>query len=232
LAVAGAAGRVVLWDLASGTEFVNVVSAGGTVQVVAFSPDGKYLAAGWDNRAVRVWEVVRRQVIQRLGTYASGPVLDLAFAPGGGRLLYNHGSGAMWWSVGQPAVRQRYYAIGQVPGAGRMAMALDGEALAVATPDGSLRLAFPATERAMIEWSGPWGEVLWMAFRPDGQALATLGADGVLRLWDRSGKALATVRVSVLKDQTRRAAAISPDGKYAAVANLNGTVSVFALPAP
>jgi WD40 repeat protein len=54
----------------------------GDMTTVAVSPDGKYLIAGGEDRAVSVWEV---GTMKRLAqwTAADGPITDVAFAPDG-----------------------------------------------------------------------------------------------------------------------------------------------------
>src|SRR5262249_15634421 len=48
---------VQLWDARSGTILLICEGFEGWANAVAFSPDGKWLAAGSDDRTVRVWRV-------------------------------------------------------------------------------------------------------------------------------------------------------------------------------
>ncbi|MEO0869171.1 MAG: pentapeptide repeat-containing protein, partial [Cyanobacteria bacterium J06642_11] len=57
----------------------------GTVNSVAFSPDGRRLAIGESNGSVQVWDIATSQVVL-LCTGHSREVLSVAFSPDGKRL--------------------------------------------------------------------------------------------------------------------------------------------------
>jgi WD40 repeat protein len=58
LASGSADGTVRLWDVATGRQIGSPLSVStGTVEWVAFSPDGKILASGSDDHTVRLWNV-------------------------------------------------------------------------------------------------------------------------------------------------------------------------------
>ena len=72
----------------------------GPVYSVAFSPDGKTLASGSGDGAVRLWDVATRQQIGGPLTAHAGPVYSVAFSPDGKTLASGSGDGTVrLWDV-------------------------------------------------------------------------------------------------------------------------------------
>ncbi len=49
-----------LWDTVSGQELLVLASSTGSVNCVAFSPDGTMLAAAGQDGSLRIWETAKR----------------------------------------------------------------------------------------------------------------------------------------------------------------------------
>jgi serine/threonine protein kinase len=78
-------GEVKLWDLTTGAEPLTLeANQGSSFQGAAFSPDGRYLAAGeWG--IVKLWDVVTGRLVQSIGGH-NGQVWGVAFSPDGRQL--------------------------------------------------------------------------------------------------------------------------------------------------
>jgi WD40 repeat protein/tRNA A-37 threonylcarbamoyl transferase component Bud32 len=163
-------GRVKLWDTASGKEEFCSDDLPARLRAVAFSPDGKRLAAcGWGG-LIKLWDTATRQESLSLGG-ATDEATAIAFSPAGPRLV----SGSTDQSV-------HVWDIGAAPGPSTLqagvgplfdvAFSPDGRSLAAV--GSSIRLWDAATgkERLEIEVGGGPHR---LAFSPDGQRLAAGG---------------------------------------------------------
>jgi WD40 repeat protein/serine/threonine protein kinase/tetratricopeptide (TPR) repeat protein len=206
--------HVELWDLDTGRVLARLTGAtdlpdfratdeySGVVGALAFSPDGKYLVAGFGSPNVlfnavapnplKVWEVATRRLIRRLGGH-TGYCVSLDFSRDGKRLASGSRDGtAIVWSTDSwkathtlrnpdPATIFGQGGRGMVEA---VAFAPDGETLAMASREGSVLLWGVADGELRATLKGHSSAVSAAAFSPDGRTLATGGFDHTVRLWN------------------------------------------------
>jgi WD40 repeat protein len=190
LAAAGTGWTARLWDATTG-ELRALLPHLQACRALAFSPDGALLACAGECEVI-LWEpdTGKRQTTL---TGHCGAVTSVAFSPDG-RLLACASEGrwfgheVMWVKGGEvqlwdvPAARLKL-ALGKSRTEKEgLAWSPDGKLLAVASADNAVRLWDPASgqpHRSVLRHKG----VRAVAFSPDGQGLATGGADGV-KVWD------------------------------------------------
>jgi WD40 repeat protein len=187
-------------------------ATGTQVNAVAFSADGKLLAAAGHNRTVWLWDTSSWDEIARwqgpVGT-RYGAILFLAGGqPGkagrpGDLLATGSGSGRIdLWDVNTKAlVRQIHGHIGLIS---VMVLSPDARTLATASTDGSIKLWDSGTGR---ELRTLYRQEQWMyalAFSPDGNTLASGGLSPLLRLWEASSKETVAADLAELELQAKR----------------------------
>jgi WD40 repeat protein len=78
-------GQATLWNVETGQQLWSFKGHNGVVIALAFSPDGKRLASGSEDKTVKIWDLASGQEILALKE-SGGMVLSVAFSPDGKRL--------------------------------------------------------------------------------------------------------------------------------------------------
>ncbi len=208
----------------------------GVLQV-AFSPDGKLLAAAYGDGYVRLWNPATGQAVGTLlpaDTSLGRSVFAVAFSPDGKLLATADTAGyvRLW----NPATGQAIGAplpadTGPVGGVDGVAFSPDGKLLATADVDRTMRLWNPATHRAvgapLLASTSPEGSVNGVAFSPDGKLLATADTAGYVRLWNAATRRAIGAPFLAATNDGVIGLAFSPDGKLLATADADGTVGLW-----
>jgi WD40 repeat protein/serine/threonine protein kinase/tetratricopeptide (TPR) repeat protein len=225
LAWAGEDRTVRVWDSSTGQEILSLQAEGNRAgsQCVAFSPDGRRLAAASSDR-LRVWNAETGQEVLALGGHAAS-IWDVAFSPDGEWLASAGGDdrAVKVWNVGSPEVATLCESTRVV--AHGVAFSPDSKQLVSASADGTVKVWDVAAGQVILTLRGHTDRVQSVAFSPDGRWLASASWDGTVKLWDVAwGREILS-----LKGHTKVvwAVAFSPDGKRLASASWDGTVKVW-----
>jgi serine/threonine protein kinase/WD40 repeat protein/DNA-binding winged helix-turn-helix (wHTH) protein len=82
-----------VWDVET-KERVTLGAGLGRANALAWSPDSRYLATGWDDGTVRIWDVDEEQLTITMPR-ASASIVDVAFTPVGSRLAVASADGVV-----------------------------------------------------------------------------------------------------------------------------------------
>ena len=201
------------------------------VFAVAFSPDGRFAAAGgghsdFSERVIRIWDSQTREEVQVLGPPdlegpGGGQIIRLTYTPDGKRLISSAWNGVLIWDLDTGT--SEYLGDGVAT-----AITRDGRSLFVAWNDwgeyggagvydletGKLT-ELPAHERAAS-----------IALSPDETMIVTGGVDGTIRVGPVSGE-----EPHLLMGHTGyTGAVVSPDGRWIYSGSTDGTLRVWPMP--
>lgn len=180
LVTGGLAARV--WDTATGREVGRLPDESASIEGVAMSHDGKYVAYGTYDRQIKLWNLETNAVECRA---SRGPVHAVSFSPDDAS-LYTAGEDTVvrQWLVAAEA-EPRVLARARVSS---LAFAPTSDLLAAACRDGNVQLWDAAAGREVAEIEAHAAAdnagANAVAFSPDGKWLATGGRDSNVKLWE------------------------------------------------
>ncbi|HEX4592185.1 MAG TPA: WD40 repeat domain-containing protein [Gemmataceae bacterium] len=207
----GSLGLLQLWDIDRlSRRREQWVANPTTTRGVAFSPDGRVITTVGDASEVRAWRpsgeriwaaAVPVNIVAAVAFNLDGTRLAAVTARPGMISVLSAKDGELYRSRWQ--VADWGYSVAFHPAGNRLAAGLGQKVI----------LWDPADYREPPVWPAHVGAVLGVAFTPDGQTLLTGGADGLVKLWDPTGR---LIHILDWKVGEVGAVAFSPEGLTAA----------------
>jgi tetratricopeptide (TPR) repeat protein len=182
------------------------------IRSVAFSPDGRWLTAGFLNGAIRIWEVETGLEVLSLTEHLAS-VNSVAYSLDG--LWLASGSRDKTIKLWDAATGGLIHTLQGHSGEVRaVAFSPDGQWLVSGSHDYTVRLWRVVTGREVQTWTGHRHQVTSAVFSPDGRVVASASMDKTIKLWDvTTGQ---PARTLTGHERGVASLAFSPDGRWLA----------------
>ncbi|QGZ89939.1 nSTAND1 domain-containing NTPase [Microcystis aeruginosa] len=212
-----------LWNVETGQE-IRTLSGHNDASVysVSFSPDGKTLATGSDDKTIKLWNVETGEEIRTL-TGHNGYVNSVSFSNDGKTLATGSSDNTIkLWNVetGQE-IRTLTGHNGSVTS---VSFSSDGKTLATGSWDNTIKLWNVETGQEIRTLTGH-NSFYSVSFSPDGKTLATGSEDNTIKLWNvETGQ---EIRTLTGHNEGVKSVSFSSDGKTLATGSYGRTIKLW-----
>jgi RNA polymerase sigma-70 factor (ECF subfamily) len=193
------------------------------VRAVAFSPDGKRVAAACDNGLVLVRDAEAGRIVKTLGRKEYGRITTVAFSPDGKLLAAGSAHKKVrFWDMATG--RETPVELNPPGAVTTVQFSPDGRTL-VTAGDGKVYLWDVAAGKELFRFEAGKEGARAAAFSPDGKLIVAAGPEGRLRGWQATtGEGPWSVEAN---KKGVNAVAFSPDGELLATAGADGEVRLW-----
>ena len=170
-----------LYDVSNTGKFSLLLPHITNIQSIAFSPDGKILASGSEDKIIRLWDVAIGTLKQ---TYIGheAEIFDVAFSPTGRKLASASSREINLWDIGKGMHQQTFDRF--TYHTSRMSFNTKGLILTSVNHDNTIQLSNIITGKPKVILKGHTKFVRTVSFSPDGNTFASTSIDGEIYLWD------------------------------------------------
>ncbi len=226
LGVVGAEGHVLIWDLATGDEFIRLEGHDPSqlVNRIAFSPSGQLAATASDDTTIILWDIETGRPERQLREHTAW-VQAVAFTPDGQGLVSGSGDRTvLLWDIDSGEIVRPL--LGHSAPVWDVAVSNDGRHAASAAGDGEVIIWDLETGESLHSFVAHAGAAFNVEFSSDDQILATAGADGNIGLWNVvSGEAYSDPLVG--HTAATLGLSFSPDGNSLLSGSIDSTVRLW-----
>ncbi len=200
-----------------------------TVEAVAVSADGKFIATASFDKTVKLWDAATGKELRTYGGEQGhkGQVLCVAFSARGDQIATGGTDNSVRiWDVPVTTAAKTFATTGATTG---VAVAADGKTFALAGADGVVKVFPLGEEKGALELKGHTGAVLSVGYLTTGNVWVTAGADKTIRFFNGIDAKLIASYSTGTADIT--GFAVRPDSQAVFTTSADGVLRFWQTPA-
>jgi len=216
-------GEIKIWDVKAGKQIGSLKGHAETIEGLALSRDGKYLASASEDQTVKIWDKSSGKDIQTLNGRA-GIIQAVPYGPTYSRIIWDtlKGHTGMVQAVAFTSDGKKL-ATASADGTVKIWDAASGNVLATFKVETTVKTTDPKTKKETLI-TEPGRPFTCVAFSPDNKILSAGNLDGVIKIYDVD----AAKEIGALKaHEGVWALAYNPDGSRLASAGWDQTIKVW-----
>lgn len=221
--------EVELLNLGNGQFTGKLAGEASQVRALAFSPDGKLLAAAGGNPGqfgeIKLWDVAGRNELRVIRGHRDN-IFAVAFSPDGRTLATcSYDRLIKLWDVASgneiKTLKDHTDAVFSI------AFSPDGKRLASASADRTVKIWDVASGQRLYTLNDALDAVNTIVFHPSGRILMGAGADRTIRLWALDQAEGRQINSLIAHEDAINVLALSPDGKLLASAGADNALKLW-----
>jgi WD40 repeat protein len=182
--VAGAKGRVIVWDVKSGKRIIEVGEELDEVLAADISSDQTLIAMGGPGRVIRIYTTETGQLLHEIRKHTDW-VTTLEFSPDSVLLATGDRNGGL--HVWEGWTGREYLTLkGHTAAISSVSWRSDSNILASSSEDSTIQMWEMENGSQVKNWGAHGGGALGVEFTRDGR-LFSCGRDNVSKIWDQNG---------------------------------------------